>query len=371
MRDKILSIIIPSYNMEKYLDRCLTSLIVSDERLLSRLEVIVVNDGSKDRTSEIAHGYEAKYPGVIRVIDKPNGHYGSCINAALPMVKGEYVKILDADDRYNTSEIETYLKWIEKKLEGEVPDLLVNDVITSDANKNYNIRYGYNLPKDVNFTAEYLFAHMPMLQMHCIAYRVCVFEGLDYHQSEGVPYTDMEWDFFPLMNVKSAAYCPKAVYHYYLGRIGQSMDESVRRNNFSVSLKLLQSAIRFAERVKCDDYKRAHLNQYVRNGLAGSYLSPMLVMNVASVLEFLTTVDVTIRDASVYWYGEALKLKYPSSTPFGFRYVAAAREGRLGWLYLKALRLSKCLIDLLQICKMKTRMLPKTACTFQISPYEE
>ena len=368
---KILTVIVPAYDMEKYLGRCLASLIVPEERLLSKLEVIVVNDGSKDRTGEIAHGYEAKYPGVIRAIDKSNGHYGSCINAALPTAKGEYVKILDADDRYNTREFETYLRWIEKKLEDEGPDLLINDVLTSDANRNCNFRYGYNLPKDANFTADYLFAHMPMLQIHAIAYRSRVFKGLGYRQTEGVPYTDLEWDTFPLMNVESAAYCPEAVYHYYVGREGQSMDKNVRRRNFSVALKLFLSAIRFAEHVECNDCKRAYLDRYVRNFMASSYLDPMLALDVASAIAFLTTVDETIRAESKEWYEKASALKYPHRTPFGFRYVAAVREGRLGWFYINAFRLTKRILDSVHLLKTKMRRPQATECIFRFSPYED
>ena len=370
MSEKTLSIIVPSYDMEKYLPKCLGSLVVAPE-LMERLEVLVVNDGSKDRTSEIAHGFEARYPGTFHVIDKPNGHYGSCINAALPTVKGEYVKILDADDRYNTRELEIYLKWIEGKLAGEGPDLLINDVLTSDANRNCNFRYGYNLPKDANFTADYLFAHMPMLQIHAIAYRSRVFKGLGYRQTEGIPYTDLEWDTFPLMNVESAAYCPEAVYHYYVGREGQSMDKNVRRRNSSVALKLFLSAIRFAEHVECNDCKRAYLDRYLRNLMASSYLDPMLALDVASAMKFLTTVDETIRAESKEWYEKASELKYPHRTPFGFHYVAAVREERLGWLYIKAFRLSKRLLDFVRILMMKMRRAPATACNFQFSPYED
>lgn len=92
--DKILSIIVPSYNMEAYLPKCLGSLVIADEALLQKLDVIVVNDGSKDRTSEIAHGFETKYPGVFRVIDKPNGHYGSCITLHCLSRKGHTSRCL-------------------------------------------------------------------------------------------------------------------------------------------------------------------------------------------------------------------------------------------------------------------------------------
>ena len=113
MPGKILSIIVPSYDMEAYLPKCLGSLVVDDRELLQKLDVIVVNDGSKDRTSEIAHEFEANYRGVFRVIDKDNGHYGSCINAGLAVAAGTFVKVLDADDYYLTDNFKEYLSLVD------------------------------------------------------------------------------------------------------------------------------------------------------------------------------------------------------------------------------------------------------------------
>ena len=107
-QNKILSIIIPTYNMEKYLRKCLDSLIVSDEKM-QMLEVLVINDGSRDSSSLIAHEYEAKYPLTIRVVDKENGNYGSCINRGLKEATGKYVKVLDADDYFDTISFEQFI----------------------------------------------------------------------------------------------------------------------------------------------------------------------------------------------------------------------------------------------------------------------
>ena len=106
---KLLTIVIPTYNMEAYLNRCLDSLLVSDEQM-QLLEVLVINDGSKDNSSAIAHEYEAKYPNTFRVIDKENGNYGSCVNRGLKEASGKYIKVLDADDWFDTTEFEKYLK---------------------------------------------------------------------------------------------------------------------------------------------------------------------------------------------------------------------------------------------------------------------
>ena len=109
---KLLTIVIPTYNMQDYLHRCLDSLVLEDEQLMSQLEVLVINDGSKDNSSTIAHDYENKYPATFRVIDKENGNYGSCINKGLEIATGKYVKVLDADDSFDTSNFEDYLRFL-------------------------------------------------------------------------------------------------------------------------------------------------------------------------------------------------------------------------------------------------------------------
>lgn len=98
---KLLSIVIPTYNMEEWLPRCLDSL-ANNVSILSDLEILVVNDGSKDRSLEIAQEYASKYPGIIIAIDKPNGNYGSCVNRGLQESTGKYFRILDADDWVDT-----------------------------------------------------------------------------------------------------------------------------------------------------------------------------------------------------------------------------------------------------------------------------
>ena len=110
--DKILTVVIPTYNMEKLLDKCLTSLIVNDKELMNQLEVLVVIDGAKDRSSEIAHSYEIKFPNTFRVIDKENGNYGSCVNRGLNEALGKYIKILDADDWFDSKGFKEYLLFL-------------------------------------------------------------------------------------------------------------------------------------------------------------------------------------------------------------------------------------------------------------------
>lgn len=105
--NKVLSISISAYNQERHLDRCIESLIIPS---VDELEIFVVNDGSKDRTSEIAHRWAEKYPQSVFAIDKENGHAGSCHNVTLKSATGKYYRILDGDDYYDTEALESFVQ---------------------------------------------------------------------------------------------------------------------------------------------------------------------------------------------------------------------------------------------------------------------
>ena len=104
--EKVLTISIAAYNVEKYLDNTLNSLICNK---MDKLEVIIQNDGSKDSTCEVAKKYVEKYPNVFILNDKKNGGYGSTINASLKMAKGKYFKQLDGDDWFDTSNLDSFI----------------------------------------------------------------------------------------------------------------------------------------------------------------------------------------------------------------------------------------------------------------------
>ena len=126
--EKVLTIIVPVYNMELYLDRCLASLIISDNDLFNALQVIIINDGSKDKSLDIALRYVNRYPNVFEVVDKPNGNYGSCINKGLTIAKGRYFRILDADDWFDTNQLSLFINTI-VNLSDELDVLITNYTI--------------------------------------------------------------------------------------------------------------------------------------------------------------------------------------------------------------------------------------------------
>lgn len=120
--EKILSIVIPTYNMEKYLNKCIDSLLIPD---LNLLDILIINDGSKDSSSAIGHEYESRFPESIHIIDKENGNYGSCVNRGLKEAKGRYFRLLDADDSLDTDSLQQIVK-ILKNLDNEVDVMITN-----------------------------------------------------------------------------------------------------------------------------------------------------------------------------------------------------------------------------------------------------
>ena len=146
--DKILSIVIPTFNMEKYLQNCLSSLIVDDPKALSLLDVVIINDGSTDKSLTIAQSFEERYNGVFRVIDKENGNYGSCINRGLKEAAGKYIKILDADDSFETSAFQDLIG----VLCASDSDCILTDMAKVDEQGNPVGRTHFNLKANSSLT---------------------------------------------------------------------------------------------------------------------------------------------------------------------------------------------------------------------------
>lgn len=214
----ILTVVVPTYNMESYLHECLKSLIYPGN---PPLEVIVVNDGSSDKSLMIAKDYQRKYPSIFKIIDKSNGNYGSCINAALKIAAGKFIKVLDADDWFDVVELERYLK----KLAVVEVDLVLTDYTKVNDRNHRCSEYKWHLLENRLYGTQlmqtYAFKH---IDMHSVTYRTSLLKQIGYNQTEGISYTDQEWIFYPMTEVRTIRYVNTNLYHYRLGREGQSME---------------------------------------------------------------------------------------------------------------------------------------------------
>jgi len=260
--EKLITIVIPTYNMEKYLDKCLTSLIVPDE-YMELLEVLVVNDGSKDNSSAIAHRYEDKYPQTFRVIDKENGNYGSCVNRGLKEATGKYIKILDADDYFNNTNWECFLT----SLKCIDSDLILTDFIIVDENDLLQEEWVYDIIQKVPLAFKDI-AEKINIQMHAVTYKRKLLTEMKYHQTEGLSYTDTEWIMIPMMKVCTVYYNPICIYHYLQGRTGQTVSKDSLIKKYPERLRVNNGLLDFCISHELFDKE---VSAYFFNKLLGFY----------------------------------------------------------------------------------------------------
>lgn len=232
--NKTLTLVIPTYNMERYLVRCLNSLIIAPD-LMEELEVLVINDGSKDHSSEIANSYEENYPQTFRVIDKENGNYGSCINRGLKEASGKYIKILDADDWFETKNFAEFVALLSTL---DV-DCVMTDMVQVDEQSIERIQWNYSLPHNKISSIKDIIAlpQEEFLWMHCVTYKLQNLKDINYQQTEGISYTDQEWIYLPMAVCKTIYYAPLVVYKYLVGRNGQTMDPQVYKSNYGQEIR--------------------------------------------------------------------------------------------------------------------------------------
>lgn len=104
------SVIVPVYNMEKYLNQCMDSLV---NQTLKNIEIIVINDGSTDKSLEILNNYKKKYPNKVKIIDQENQGISVARNNGLKIASGKYVGFVDSDDYVEFDMFESLLNQIE------------------------------------------------------------------------------------------------------------------------------------------------------------------------------------------------------------------------------------------------------------------
>ncbi len=311
---KTLSIVIPTYNMEKYLRHCLDSLIVNDD-LMDQLEVLIVNDGSKDKSSEIGHEYELKYPQTFKVIDKENGNYGSCINVGLKLASGKYIKVLDADDSFDTDGFSSFMS----KLKEVEVDLVITDFVCVNEQDQVTQKETYNIPEGKVMKYDDLchYSSFMYLPMHAVAYKTENLRGIGYKQTEGISYTDQEWMFAPFTTVKTAVYHKLSVYRYLIGREGQTMDPKVLVRNISHTKTGIDSMMKFYNASSFDNSYSKYLSQRLMNRIRyvySIYLTQGYEMDMNELVSFDDQLKSDNKDlydkADEFSIGRVLKYKY-------------------------------------------------------------
>lgn len=218
--DKLITFVIPSYNVEKTISKTIESIVLNNSQILNYIEILIINDGSIDNTKFIAENYMKQYPSIISIINKHNGGYGSTINTGLDLAKGKYFKIVDGDD------------WIkEDSLNNIVNILLSQDIDLLETNyckhfesteKEIIVYSGKDIPynKVLHFTDIYKTYLFPM---HSGFVKTKLLRVEREYIDEHCFYTDVEYETFLIKNIDTILYIPDVVYVYRIGLEGQSV----------------------------------------------------------------------------------------------------------------------------------------------------
>ncbi|WP_018142844.1 glycosyltransferase family 2 protein [Alloscardovia criceti] len=230
MTNKIISFVVPSYNVEGYLARCVDSLLnIADT---SDVEIIIVDDGSHDGTGDLADSYAQLYPQTIRVIHQENAGHGGACNAGIAAASGCYVKIVDADDWVDASSYVTYITFLRSQAYTHNP---VDLVLTNYTYENTSQRYTRTIRYTNIFDTNKRLAWDDMrkcrveqyLLMHTMTFRTEVLRQSALHLPEHTFYVDFIFSFQPLPWVKSLTYLNIDFYRYFIGREGQSVQKEI------------------------------------------------------------------------------------------------------------------------------------------------
>ncbi len=266
---KLLSIAIPCYNSAAYMEKCIESLLPGGDEV----EILIVDDGSfKDNTAEIADAYEAKYPGIIKALHKPNGGHGSAVNTGIANATGLYFKVVDSDDWVDADAYKKILDILREttKNGGELDMLISNYVYEKEGEKRKKVmNYRHILPKDKVFGWKDC-KHFPKahyILMHSVIYRTQVLRDNGVKLPEHTFYVDSIYVFEPLRNVEKMYYLDVDFYRYYIGRADQSVNEGVMISRLDQQIRVNKILFDYLVDYKNELQQTKRRFQYMRNYL--------------------------------------------------------------------------------------------------------
>ena len=272
---KYISFAIPCYNSQDYMAHAIESILPGGEEV----EIIIVNDGSKDDTLKIAREYEGKYPDIVRVVDKENGGHGDAVTAGLTHASGSYFKVVDSDDWVDEESLHKILALLRRfQDEGEEIDMLVSNYVYEKVGVEHKkcIHYRNVLPQDEIFHWQDIghFRIDQYILMHSVIYRTDLLKLIQLRLPKHTFYVDNIYVYYPLPHVRKMYYLDVDFYRYYIGREDQSVNEKVMISRVDQQIYVTKTMIDMYDLNKISSKK---LKNYMINYLA-------IMMTVSSIL---------------------------------------------------------------------------------------
>lgn len=257
-----LSIIVPVYNVEKYIDKCIESLV---NQTLQEIEIIIVNDGSKDRSEEKIEKFVKKYPTKIKYLEKKNGGLSSARNLGLDYATGEYIAFLDSDDYVEKNMYEEMYKLAKK----ENSDMVECDFIWEweYGKKVFDKRKEYQYPdKDKRQIMK-----KPRVVVWNKIYKREIINKTRF--SEGLIYEDLEFFYKIVPYLKKISYINKYFVHYIQRKDSISNTQTEKINDI---FKILDNIFTYYKENNLYNKYKKELKYMSRRILLGSSMKRIL-----------------------------------------------------------------------------------------------
>lgn len=316
MENKILSIVVPSYNAEKFLKKGIPTFL--DERIKNDIEVIIVDDGSTDNTALIADEFAANNPECVTVVHKKNGGHGSTINSGITVAKGEYFAVVDADDWVDTNNFICLVNTIKKNM--QIDMFLANCAVVDEKGIIFSHENILGVPANKKLMVNEYFQKMPTLEMHNYFIRTSILRDNQIHCHENLFYVDQEFVLYSILEAKTFLFLEIDVYQYLLGRNGQSVSVASRQKNINQYLKVSEYlSLFYAE--KQNDMSE-NLRKFYANKIAlfvGGYYSILLSFKPSSqykkeIIRFDEWLKNNVPD--IYYANKYLSIKILRNSKF-------------------------------------------------------
>lgn len=272
---KYISFAIPCYNSEAYMEKAIQSILKGGEDV----EILIVNDGSTDKTKKIGKRYEAEYPSIVKLVNKQNGGHGDAVNAGLSHATGKYFKVVDSDDWVDEDALKKILNTIKQfeKEEKEV-DMIISNYVYEKVGMVHKkvIRYRNVLPQDKIFHWDEIgkFHLDQYILMHSVIYRTELLKLCQLELPKHTFYVDNIYVYYPLPHVRTLYYMDVDFYRYFIGREDQSVNEKVMISRLDQQIFVTKRMISMYELRMIQSKK---LRKYMMNYLA-------IMMTVSSIL---------------------------------------------------------------------------------------
>lgn len=294
MTNKLLTITIPVYNTEKYIKRCLDSLLIDEN--FNLLDILVISDGTPDHSVDIIKEYVEKYPDVIRLIEKENGGHGSVINRGIREAKGEYFRVLDSDDWFDKTSFSSFIK----KLVDIDASLVITNSIIEHVYKNEQVKEDYFeiLKYDeivpVNAIDYQKIEGYDIVSLATATFKTKLLKDSKVTLYEKCYYEDLQYDLFFLKYVNNYIALNLYVYHYFIGRPEQSVSPQSALNHYDDRLRITLSLIEKTNELLLLNNDKCGKQWLINTLLRHIYIHYKFILNMKSQTAIYHTKDMNM-----------------------------------------------------------------------------